>query len=55
MGQGQVLADGDGRSVFARPALLAQTYVEPPQMTRLGAALNLAQTVTTVPRISRGY
>jgi energy-coupling factor transport system ATP-binding protein len=49
MAQGKVLADGDPRSVFAQPALLAQTNVEPPQMTRLGVALNLAQTVTTVP------
>src|SRR5262249_9680472 len=49
MGQGRILADGDRHTVFAQTELLAQTYVEPPQITRLGAALNVAQTVTTVP------
>ncbi len=35
MAQGQVLADGPTREVFARPEVLAQTHVEPPQITRL--------------------
>jgi energy-coupling factor transport system ATP-binding protein len=48
MSQGRVLADGDRHTVFAQADLLAQTYVEPPQMTRLASALNLAQTATTV-------
>jgi energy-coupling factor transport system ATP-binding protein len=39
LGQGRVLLDGPTRQVFSRPELLKQTYVEPPQITRLGQAL----------------
>ena len=39
LGQGQVLLDGPTREVFAQPEILRQTYVEPPQITRLGQAL----------------
>ena len=49
MGQGRVLADGDKHSIFAQIELLAQTFVEPPQITRLGLALALPKPVTTVP------
>jgi hypothetical protein len=35
MGQGQVLADGPTAEVFANPPALAQTFVEPPQITQL--------------------
>jgi energy-coupling factor transport system ATP-binding protein len=35
MGQGQVLADGPTAEVFADAASLAQTFVEPPQITQL--------------------
>ena len=35
MGQGQVLADGPTADVFADSAALAQTFVEPPQITQL--------------------
>lgn len=40
LGQGRVLLDGTTREVFAQPDVLKQTFVEPPQITRLGQALN---------------
>ncbi|MFQ5409708.1 MAG: energy-coupling factor ABC transporter ATP-binding protein [Anaerolineales bacterium] len=39
LGQGRVLLDGPTRVVFAQPEVLKQTFVEPPQITRLGQAL----------------
>lgn len=41
MGQGQILLDGDMRSVFSQPEILAQTFVQPPQLVRLGIELGL--------------
>lgn len=35
LGQGKILMDGTTRDVFSRPDLLAQTFVKPPQITRL--------------------
>jgi energy-coupling factor transport system ATP-binding protein len=40
LGQGRVLMDGTTQEVFAEPELLAQTFVKPPQITRLAQALN---------------
>jgi energy-coupling factor transport system ATP-binding protein len=40
LGQGRVLLDGPTRQVFAQPEVLRQTFVEPPQITQLGQALN---------------
>lgn len=40
LGQGRVLLDGPTRKVFAQAELLKQTFVEPPQITRLGQALD---------------
>lgn len=48
--QGRMLIDGDSRRVFAQPDVLAETFIEPPQVTRLGMALNLPQTVVTVDK-----
>jgi energy-coupling factor transport system ATP-binding protein len=48
MGQGKILADGDPATVFAQDGLLASTYVEPPQMTRLAARLALGAPVYSV-------
>ena len=39
LGQGRILLDGPTREVFSQPEILKQTYVEPPQITRLGQAL----------------
>ncbi|MFW6116657.1 MAG: energy-coupling factor ABC transporter ATP-binding protein [bacterium] len=35
LGEGRLLADGSTREVFAQPDVLAQTFVEPPQITQL--------------------
>ena len=35
MAHGQVLIDGPTREVFSRPEILQETFVEPPQITRL--------------------
>ena len=39
MGEGQILADGTTREVFAQPEKLARTFVEPPQITQLAQAV----------------
>jgi energy-coupling factor transport system ATP-binding protein len=39
LGEGRILLDGPTREVFAQPDVLAQTYVEPPQITRLAQAV----------------
>lgn len=46
LSNGQVLLDGPAREVFGQDEILAQTYVEPPQLTRLGKKLGLKETVT---------
>lgn len=40
LGQGRILLDGATREVFAQPEVLKQTFVEPPQITRLAQALD---------------
>lgn len=40
MGEGQILADGPTKEVFAQPEKLAQTFVEPPQITQLAQAVD---------------
>jgi energy-coupling factor transporter ATP-binding protein EcfA2 len=40
LAKGKVLLDGTTRDVFAQPDLLAQTFVKPPQITRLAQALS---------------
>lgn len=37
--KGEILADGDVRSVFANPELLKKTYLNPPQVTALAQGL----------------
>lgn len=46
LAQGQVLLDGPARDVLGEEEILAQTYVDPPQLTRLGKQLGLRETVT---------
>lgn len=48
MGQGKVLTDGEPAAVFSQTALLESTYVDPPQMTRLAAAVQLDAPVYSV-------
>ena len=45
MSQGQILLDGQANDVLGREAILATTYVDPPQLTRLGKRLGLKKTV----------
>ncbi len=45
LSKGQVLLDGPARDVLGQEETLAQTYVDPPQLTRLGKRLGLKETV----------
>ena len=47
MGQGQVLLDGPVLEIITQEEILATTFVDPPQLTRLGKALGLDQPVYT--------
>ncbi|MFN2197973.1 MAG: energy-coupling factor ABC transporter ATP-binding protein [Anaerolineales bacterium] len=40
LAKGNILLDGSTREIFSQPDILAQTYVKPPQITRLAQALN---------------
>lgn len=48
MSQGQILADGSAKEVLSQGHLLAQAYVDPPQLVRLAAALGLPNSPLTV-------
>ena len=45
MSQGQILLDGPANDVLGQEEILATTYVDPPQLTRLGKKLGFARTV----------
>jgi energy-coupling factor transport system ATP-binding protein len=45
LSQGKILLDGSARHVLGQEEILAQTYVDPPQLTRLGKRLGLKETV----------
>jgi len=45
MGQGKILLDGKANEVLGQEEVLATTYVDPPQLTRLGKRLGFANTV----------
>ena len=45
LSQGKVLLDGPAREVLGQEEILATTYVDPPQLTRLGKRLGLKETV----------
>ena len=45
LSQGQVLLDGPANEVLGQEETLATTYVDPPQLTRLGKRLGLKETV----------
>ena len=46
MGEGKILLDGSMEEVMAEDEVLATTYVDPPQITRLGKEIGLPRTVT---------
>ena len=45
LSQGRVLLDGPAREVLGQEEILATTYVDPPQLTRLGKRLGMKETV----------
>lgn len=45
LSRGEVLLDGPANAVLGQEKILAQTYVDPPQLTRLGKKLGLKKTV----------
>jgi energy-coupling factor transport system ATP-binding protein len=45
MAQGKILLDGKASEVLGQADILATTYVEPPQLTRLGKQLGFSETV----------
>lgn len=45
MSQGQILLDGQANQVLGQEEVLATTYVDPPQLTRLGKRLGFHETV----------
>lgn len=49
LGNGQVLLDGPADQVLGEAEILAQTYVEPPQLVRLARRLGLDDTPLTIP------
>ncbi len=55
MGNGTVLLDGAPREVLAQEATLAATYVDPPQLTRLGRRLGFPSTVCAENEFFEAY
>jgi energy-coupling factor transport system ATP-binding protein len=47
LSQGKVLLDGNANDVLGQDEILATTYVDPPQLTRLGKRLGFEKTVRT--------
>ena len=45
MSQGKILLDGPANQILGQEEVLASTYVEPPQLTRLGKRLGFKETV----------
>jgi energy-coupling factor transport system ATP-binding protein len=45
MSEGKILLDGSTNDVLSQEEILATTYVDPPQLTRLGKRLNFNRTV----------
>lgn len=55
LSNGQVLLDGPAREALGQEEILAQTYVDPPQLTRLGKRLGLKQTVRNQEEFLKEY
>jgi len=55
LSQGKVLLDGPVLEVIAQEEILATTYVDPPQMTRLGKRLGLPSTVRNQEEFLAAY
>jgi len=55
LAKGQVLLDGPANDVLGQEEILAQTYVDPPQLTRLGLRLGLPETVRNQEEFLNAY
>ena len=55
LAQGRVLLDGTTNEVFGQEEVLAQTYVDPPQLTRLGKRLGLKGVVRNQEEFLNAY
>ena len=55
MAQGRILLDGPANDVLGQEAILAQTYVEPPQLTRLGLRLGFPVVVRNEEEFLAAY
>jgi energy-coupling factor transport system ATP-binding protein len=55
LSNGQILLDGPAREVLGEDEILAQTYVDPPQLTRLGKKLGLTGIVRNQEEFLNAY
>jgi energy-coupling factor transport system ATP-binding protein len=55
LAKGKVLLDGPANDVLGQEEILAQTYVDPPQLTRLGLRLGLPETVRNQEEFLNAY
>lgn len=58
LAKGGILMDSTTREVFAQPELLAETFVKPPQITRLAQSLNgygFDKDILSVPEMVEAY
>lgn len=55
LSKGEVLLDGPANEVLGQEETLAQTYVDPPQLTRLGLRLGLKETVRNREEFLQAY
>jgi energy-coupling factor transport system ATP-binding protein len=55
LSKGEVLLDGPSNDVLGQEEILAQTYVDPPQLTRLGLRLGLSEIVRNQEEFLKAY
>lgn len=55
LSQGQILLDSPAREALGQEEILAQTYVEPPQLTRLGKRLGFSETIIRQEQFLTAY
>lgn len=55
LSKGIILLDGPAREILGQEEILAQTYVDPPQLTRLGKRLGLKETVRNQDEFLQQY
>ncbi len=55
LSQGQVLLDGSANEVLGQQEILARTYVDPPQLTRLGIRLGIPGTIRSQVEFLAAY